>query len=131
MKPTWRFWVFALFAILLGIYLIAHATKAKAHDWYSSRSDPVFDSSCCGGSDCAPLDSSWVTSEKGGFRLRMNLEQTRTVNPLASKPVDAFIPMERVQSPPKAEAEYYACIYEHDRDAPRKGVICFFATPLM
>lgn len=114
-----------------AIFFFAITIQSNAHDWYSSTSDPVYQSSCCGGNDCAPLDSAWVAEEKGGFRLKMNLEQTRTVNPNASVPIDAFIPMNRVQSPPKSDAEYYACVYDHDRDTPREGVICFFATPTM
>lgn len=110
---------------------LAHVATAKAHDWYSSTSDPVWQSSCCGGHDCAPVDAEWVTEAPGGYQLKMTIEQARTVNPSASEPVDAFVPWSRVQSPPTADHPFYACIYERDRAAPRRGVICFFATPTM
>lgn len=116
--------------ILLSSVLIA--SPALAHDWYSSSSDPIYQSSCCGGHDCAPIDSEWVTPDAKGYRLRMTIEQARTVNPSAQAPVDAVVPWSRVQSPPKAvDKQFYACIYDRDRAPPRNGVICFFATPTM
>lgn len=102
-----------------------------AHDWYSYTSDPVFQSSCCGGSDCAPVDPAWVSEVSEGYRLTMTIDQARTVNPLAQAPVDAVVPWSRIQSPPDGDHMFYACIYDMDRAAPRHGVICFFATPTM
>ncbi len=103
----------------------------NAHEWYSSTADPVYQSSCCGGHDCAPVDSAWVSEVQQGYRLTMTLDQARSVNPAAQAPVDAVVPWSRVQSPPNADHQFYACIYDRDRTAPRQGVICFFATPTM
>lgn len=117
----------ALWSLLLSI-------DVEAHDWYSSTSDPVYQSNCCGGHDCAPVDPSWVTPVKEGYHLRMTAAQALTINPGAQSPVDAVIPWSRVQSPPKATkdgAQFYACIYDRDRTPPRRGVICFFAIPTM
>lgn len=105
--------------------------KVQAHEWYSNRGDPIYGGGCCGGSDCAPVDPAWVSEVPEGYRLRMSIDQAMTVNPNASAPVDAIIPWNRVQSPPKADHLFYACIYPHDRGRPRSGVICFFATPTM
>lgn len=105
--------------------------NAQAHDWYSSTSDPVFQSSCCGGHDCAPVDPDWVSEVPEGYRLRMSIEESQTVNPSSSQPVDAIIPWDRVQSPPNGDKLFYACVYDVDRAPPRNGVICFFATPTM
>ncbi|TMJ35180.1 MAG: helix-turn-helix domain-containing protein [Alphaproteobacteria bacterium] len=102
-----------------------------AHDWYSSTADPVYQSNCCGGHDCAPVDSEWVSEVAEGYRLKMTIDQARTVNPAAETPVDAVVPWSRIQSPPTATHAFYACIYDRDRAAPRYGVICFFATPTM
>jgi hypothetical protein len=66
-----------------------------------------------------------------GYRLTMTADQARSVNPSATVAVDAVIPWSRIQSPPKADHLFYACIYDRDRTAPRRGVICFFATPVM
>lgn len=116
----------------LGIgFIIAFIGTARAHDWYSSTQDPVFQSSCCGGHDCAPISPEFITIEGDGYRVRMTAEESRTVNKNSSQPVDAFVPGSRVQTPPNGEHAFYACIYDTDRAAPRKGVICFFATPTM
>ena len=127
MRKLW--WLVPLL-LGMGFSMMLNA-KARAHDWYSSTSDPVYQSSCCGGHDCAPVDPAWVSQVPEGYRLTMTMEQARTVNPSAEAAVDAVIPWNRVQSPPKAEHEYYACVYDRDRAAPRAGVICFFATPTM
>jgi hypothetical protein len=121
-----------LFAILFAAWIYLFATQfVYAHEWYSSASDPVFNSNCCGGHDCAPVDPAWVSEVQGGYQLTMTLDETRTVNPGSRAPISAFIPINRVQSPPKAEHTYYACIYSADRKAPREGVICFDAAPTM
>lgn len=117
--------------LLTTAFCVMGSGIATAHDWYSSTSDPVFQSNCCGGHDCAPVDSSWVSETRDGYRLTMTVDQARTVNPMASVPVDAVVPWSRIQSPPQAEHQFYACIYDRDRSAPRFGVICFFATPTM
>jgi hypothetical protein len=106
---------------------------AHAHSWYSSTNDPAYQSNCCGGHDCAPVDPAWVSETKEGYHLVMTLEQARTVNPTAVSGIDAIIPWNRVQAPPenKDGQPFYACIYDRDRTAPRGGVICFFATPTM
>lgn len=118
-------------AMAAAYALVCQATVGNAHEWYSSTKDPVYQSNCCGGRDCAPVEPEWVYETKEGFRLVMTLEQAKTVNPSATAPVDAIIPWERVQTPPHAQHPFYACIYSSDRSAPRNGVICFFATPTM
>jgi hypothetical protein len=121
-----------LFALLLAAWIFLVGTQfALAHDWYSSTSDPVYQSSCCGGHDCAPVDPAWVSEVSEGYRLTMTADQARSVNPAAQAAVDAVIPWSRIQSPPKADHLFYACIYDRDRAPPRNGVICFFATPVM
>jgi hypothetical protein len=125
-----KLWPVCGVLLVAGPYLFS-TQFVLAHDWYSSTSDPVYQSSCCGGHDCAPVDSAWVSEEREGYRLTMTLDQARTVNPSAQSPVDAIVPWSRIQSPPHADHEFYACIYDRDRAPPRKGVICFFATPVM
>jgi hypothetical protein len=121
-----------IFVVLVVAWLYLFSSQfVLAHDWYSSTSDPVYQSNCCGGHDCAPVDPAWVSEQREGYRLTMTLDQARTVNPSAQAPVDAVVPWSRIQSPPNADHMYYACIYERDRGAPRHGVICFFATPTM
>ena len=133
---NWSGWCLYWSLLIIAYIVISSAVikSAQAHSWYSGRNDPVFNSGCCGGSDCAPVDSEWVSEVPEGFRLVMSVEQAKTVNPAATQPVDAIIPWSRVQSPPHAhvgDSQYYACIYPNDRKGPRFGVICFFATPTM
>jgi len=43
-----------------------------AHDWYSSTADPVYQSRCCGGHDCAPVKPkarSWIVHRPPAGRL--------------------------------------------------------------
>lgn len=113
------------------IFLISMSNASLAHEWYSTAKDPAYSSNCCGGHDCAPINPEWVDVEGDGYRVRMTTEQSRTINPASSAPVDAFVPGNRVQSPPKGDHPFYACVYDQDRGPPRHGVICFFATPTM
>lgn len=122
--PWWVLLIIAWVCLLI-------ADRAMAHDWYSSTSDPVTTANCCGGDDCAPVDPAWVTSVPEGYRLRMSVAEARTVNPNASAPIDAVIPWSRVQAPPNADHEFYACIRPSVRVPPEDGVICFFSTPTM
>ena len=116
---------------LACLLLLSFAHPAASHEWYSKRTDPVWNYRCCGGEDCASVNPEWVTEVEGGYRLRMSLEQARTVNKNATAPIDAFIPWDRVQSPPNATHLFDACIFNSDRRAPTNGVICFFVTPAM
>lgn len=120
-----------LYALIIAAHLTLSGKVVLGHSWYGTMSDPVYQSNCCGGHDCAPVDPEWVSVEGDGYRLRMTLDQARTVNPSTTAPVDAFIPGKRVQSPPDGKHLFYACIYDSDRAEPRNGVICFFATPTM
>lgn len=123
----------ALVTLVVGLSIITYViAPARAHDWYSAAQDPVYSSDCCGGHDCAPLNAEWVKVEGDGYRVRMTVEQSRTINPSSTEPVNAFVPGERVQSPPEhSDKPFYACVYDKDRGPPRHGIICFFATPTM
>ena len=133
---NWSGWCL-YWSLLIIAYIVISSfvvKSAQSHSWYGGTNDPVYNSGCCGGSDCAPVDPGWVYDHPQGFRLVMTLEQAKTVNPSATAPVDAIIPWNRVQNPPHGhagESQFQACIYPTDRSAPRGGVICFFATPTM
>ncbi|MBK1870582.1 hypothetical protein [Taklimakanibacter albus] len=127
MSKLWPF-----LAVIVAAWIFPATPRfVLAHDWYGYTADPVYQSNCCGGHDCAPVDPAWVSEVREGYRLTMTVDQARTVNPDAQAPVDAVVPWKRIQSPPEAEHPFYACIYDMDRTAPRYGVICFFATPVM
>jgi hypothetical protein len=122
---NWKALMKQLSAVIVMALLGAPAQFADAHSWYSGTKDPLTGSNCCGGSDCSPIPASWVKYERDGFRLTLTLDQVRAVNPFATLPVDAFIPPERVQHSP--DMNFHVCLYTANRNAPRKGVICFFA----
>ena len=104
---------------------IAMFHSAQAHSWYSTTKDPMTGYRCCGGSDCGAIPESWVRYERDGFRLRLTIGQALAVNPKAKRPIDAFIPSERVQ--PSPDTSFHVCLYAADRRGPSEGVICFFA----
>jgi hypothetical protein len=110
-----------MFVVLVATWHYLLSTQfVLAHDWYGSTSDPVYQSNCCGGHDCAPVDPAWVSEVSEGYRLTMTADQARTVNPSAAFPVDAVIPWSRIQSPPKAEHEFM--LVSMTEIAPRRAM---------
>lgn len=118
-----------LFILLLALGLPG---PCLAHDWYTNMRDPVFNSvNCCSG-DCGEVPIETVTPLSNGYRLQLSGAQASQLTPSATLPVDAFIPMSRVQDVPRGKkGAYHACIMGNDRTPPRGGVRCFFASPMM
>lgn len=116
----------ALFCLVVIAALMSR--PASAHEWYSNYRDPVWGVSCCGGHDCARVDASHVSISATGYRIVLTLEQAKAINPYATRPLDAEIPMERVQI--SEDGQYHICLMAayHDDDR-REGVFCFFAPP--
>lgn len=118
--------------IVFGI--VSGALNGHAHDWYTGTRDPVTQSGCCGGHDCAavPLDADWIRPVAEGLRVVMTLEQSKQVNPYSQSPVDTVVPWSRVQSPPAdasgPPAIYHVCIAAYQR-IQNGGVYCLFAVP--
>lgn len=104
---------------------------AQAHEWYSSRVDPVYRNSCCGGHDCAELKIApgVLEAEDEGYRIRLDAGQVREINPSAVGAVDALVPWSRIQD--SEDGKYHICIMDSFRGKPREGVLCFFAPPAM
>ena len=116
-------------SLLVIPLLLASATFAEAHGWYSQKHDPVFGTSCCGGEDCARLqiDPGVLTAEPDGYRIRLTVEQARLINRYTMEPIDALVPWDRVQ--PSEDGNYHLCIMPRIRDALRGGIYCFFVPP--
>lgn len=129
LSPVWP--IIVVLAAADAILCVTLGAGAQAHDWYSTTEDPVFQSDCCGGHDCAPVDPAFVTERADGYQITLSVEEAQKINPTTRLPIDAFVPWERVQSPPDAKHMFYICIFDSDRSAPRNGVICFFSTPSM
>ena len=102
---------------------------ANAHSWYIYKTDPVFHNSCCGGHDCAmwAIQPGELTAEANGYRVRLTLERTRTINPNSTLPLDALVIWDRVQ--PSEDGNWHLCIADTSRDIGWHGVYCLFAPP--
>ena len=111
------------------LLLAALPTGAGAHGWYAEKIDPVFQHSCCGGTDCAQLivTRDVLTAVEDGYRIRLTLPETRMINPFSMAPIDAVVTWDRVQ--PSEDGNYHLCIMTYHRDNARGGIYCFFAPP--
>jgi hypothetical protein len=110
-------WIIVCLVVIL-------AGSASSHEFYSSTRDPVSNSNCCGGNDCASIPPGWVTQDRDGFHIVLTLEQSKKVNPKSQLPIDAFVPWSRIQRSP--DFDVHLCIYQSDREPPNRGVICFW-----
>lgn len=108
------------------IALLLMTAPAMAHSWYSTRHDPVFNNSCCGGSDCNRLDARFISFDGGRYHVVLPFEQARLINPYASAGFDEFIDADRVQ--PSEDGQYHICLMTYYQ-GNRKGYWCFFAPP--
>jgi hypothetical protein len=119
---------FKTLALLMVISLGA-ASHANAHSWYSVKRDPVTTKGCCGNSDCheVKLSPENYAPEADGFRVRLTVEQARTINPNRVDPLDIFVPFDRVQ--PSEDGNFHLCI--PTRNGLTQGdFYCFFAPGL-
>lgn len=118
--------VFATLALALAAaaFIAWAAAPAHAHEWYSRRSDPVYNNGCCGGPDCDVFDGSLIEAEADGYHIRLTVAQAKKVNEYTQLPIDALVPWPRIQD--SEDGNWHLCIFSVDRTAPRNGVICFF-----
>lgn len=142
-RSIWPLYILlaAAWAVLLLSLLPASAQEplgnglgnhSDGHDWYREQRDPQFSASGCCDNDCAEVSIESVTPVPEGFRLRLTADEASRVAGATTGPVDAIIPWHRVQPVPKGKrGMYHACIMAGNRDLPRGGVRCFFASPTM
>jgi hypothetical protein len=114
--------------------LLCLTTAASAHSWYSGMRDPIFNqTTCCGGTDCAPLPPHAISYFNGELRVTLSLEEARRINPRRSEPFDEIIPFERIQLvPPEGSAGPHICLMEKNRASEgdrRQGFFCIFLPP--
>jgi hypothetical protein len=96
--------------------------------------DPIFNqTTCCGGSDCAPLPPHAISYFNGELRVTLSLEEARRINPRRSEPFDEIIPFERIQLvPPEGSTGPHICLMEKNRANEgdrRQGFFCIFLPP--
>lgn len=116
-------------SIALVALSFALASPAQAHGWYQNKTDPVYLQSCCGGNDCAPwiIQPGELTAEENGFRVRLSLERTKTINPFSQFPIDALVRWERVQL--SEDGNWHICLMSSFRAHERGGIYCLFQPP--
>lgn len=117
--------------VLLIVFLVlapVWASLAQAHDWYSSRRDPVYNwTTCCGGHDCAPIPPHAIRdSPDGNLRVVLTLEEAKRINPCRDEPFDEIIPFERIQD--SEDGQPHICLMCRNSDA-RQGFYCAFLSP--
>lgn len=118
----------AFVAAFVAAFLLG-AAHAWPHSWYSEKKDPVYLQSCCGGSDCAAwkIEPGELTAEATGYRVRLSLKKSKTINPYSAFPIDALVTWNRVQ--PSEDGNWHLCIMTQYREGERGGIYCLFAPP--
>jgi hypothetical protein len=119
-------------SILTAAAILAAATPAFAHSWYSQKRDPIYNATtCCGGSDCAPLPAHAMSiTPEGDLRVQLTLEEARKINPARRMAFDEVIPHERIQM--SEDGTPHICLMATDRREvgdPRQGFFCIFLPP--
>jgi hypothetical protein len=116
-------------AALVAAFVFLAPVLAHAHSWYSQKRDPIFGkmTSCCGGSDCAPLDVKFIDfSDARGIRVTLTPEQARAINYLRRTGFDEFIDYARIQD--SEDNQWHICLMGDTVSSdPRRGYYCIFA----
>lgn len=109
------------------IALALLASPALAHSWYSDRMDPKFRNNCCGGQDCAPLDTRYITVTPDGYvHVSLDVAAARAINPQRREPFEAIIDPDRIQV--SDDGRWHICIMGHEVPSDsRHGYYCIFA----
>ena len=104
---------------------------AEAHSWYGQRRDPIFNTTtCCGGTDCAPLPSHAMKFTPDGLRVVLTLAEAKAINPSREEPFDEFIPFDRIQV--SEDGRPHICLMQKNRANEgdrRQGFFCIFLPP--
>lgn len=120
-------YVLVVLAVVIGY--VGLAASADAHEWYSKRRDPIFNgTSCCGGTDCAPLPAHAVTVTPQGLRVTLTAEEANRINPLRHTPFDKVIAFDRIQV--SEDGRPHICLQPRDNEFDaRDGYYCVFLAP--
>jgi hypothetical protein len=107
---------------------VSLSSATSAHEWYTKRRDPIFNmTTCCGGSDCAPLPPHSITiTPFGDLRVTLSLEEARLINPGRMEAFDEIIPFERIQT--SEDGRPHICLMRIKSD-DRQGFYCIFLPP--
>jgi hypothetical protein len=117
--------------LIAAVLCLVAAETALAHSWYTKRRDPIFNATtCCGGTDCAPLPSHAMQFTPDGLRVVLTLAEAKAINPARSEPFDAMIPFDRIQV--SEDGRPHICLMTKDRAEigdKRQGFYCIFLPP--
>jgi hypothetical protein len=109
--------------------LIGYTGMAQSHEWYSTRRDPVFNTTtCCGGTDCAPIPAHAMKVTPDGLRVTLTAEEARQINPRRYEAFDKLIEFDRIQT--SEDGQPHICLQptQNEYDS-RQGYYCIFLTP--
>lgn len=119
-----------ILAAVSAVFFFLAAAPAAAHEWYSKRRDPVFSqTTCCGGSDCAPLPPHAISiTPDGQLRVTLTVEEARRINPVRRYGFDQIISFDRIQT--SEDGRPHICLQPHQApEDPREGYYCIFLPP--
>ena len=119
-------------AMIAAGLLAVMGAEAMAHSWYSKRRDPIYSTTtCCGGTDCAPLPAHAMSfTPEGDLRVTLTLEEAKRINPARVEPFDEIIPFERIQI--SEDGTPHICLMRSNNAADgdrRQGFYCIFLPP--
>lgn len=116
---------------LMALIGLGAVSPAEAHSWYSQRRDPIFNmTTCCGGTDCAPLPSHAMQFTPDGLRVVLTLAEAQAINPARVEPFDELIPFDRIQV--SEDGRPHICLMSNNRAQygdQRQGFYCIFLPP--
>lgn len=104
-------------------------SPSQAHEWYGKRRDPIFNSTtCCGGSDCAPLPAHALRNTPQGLFISLTLEEAKKINPARTQPFSVLINYDRIQV--SEDGRPHICLQPYDKpEDARQGYYCVFLPP--
>ena len=115
--------------IATAFALLSLTCTAHAHEWYSKRRDPIFSATtCCGGSDCAPLPQHAMQFTADGLRVVLSVDEARAINPSRRSGFDQLIPFDRIQVSEDGRPHICLMTYDQPEDG-RQGFYCIFLPP--
>ncbi len=111
------------------ILLLCLSSAANAHEWYARHRDPIFNkTTCCGGTDCAPLPESAISiTPNGDLHVFLSLAQAKLINPARTEAFDEIIPFVRIQQ--SEDGRPHICLQTENHQNHMQGFYCIFLPP--
>jgi len=117
-----------LFLVFVAV-LFGWSGMAWSHSWYGKYRDPIYNSTtCCGGSDCAPLPEHAIRVTPLGLRVTLTAEEANAINPNRHEPFDMLINFDRLLQ--SEDGKPHICLQPTQNEFDlRQGYYCIFLPP--